>query len=140
MGSGRRWYLATGGGDGEGEGEGKGEEEGVQSDGEGSDKEDQEEEEGQSLGLEMFTRHHAIAPVSVPDNFPVVPVLPISRNPLFPRFVKMLEVSLAAYPRERVCTLCVLRQIYNKELIKLIKQKVKLQQPYAGAFLKMDDR
>lgn len=31
-------------------------------------------------------------------------------------------------------------QIYDKDLMKLIRQKVKLMQPYAGAFLKKDDR
>lgn len=37
-------------------------------------------------------QQHAIAPVSIPDIFPEVPVLPVSRNPLFPKFVKLLEV------------------------------------------------
>ena len=51
-------------------------------------------EDGESLDLEMLplARHHDIAPVNIPDHFPEVPVIPISRNPLFPRFVKMLEV------------------------------------------------
>lgn len=30
-------------------------------------------------------------------------------------------------------------QVYDEELIKLIRQKVKLMQPYAGAFLKKED-
>ena len=34
----------------------------------------------------------AIAPVMVPDVFPRVPLLCVHRNPVFPRFVKMLEV------------------------------------------------
>lgn len=52
------------------------------------------ESEG-SLGIEILPAsvQHAIAPVSIPDNFPEVPVLAITRNPIFPRFVKMLEVS-----------------------------------------------
>lgn len=55
-----------------------------------------EEEEGGALGIELLppNQMHAIAPVSIPDNFPEVPVLAISRNPIFPRFVKILEVSL----------------------------------------------
>lgn len=35
----------------------------------------------------------ALTPISIPDVFPKVPVIAISRNPLFPRFVKMIEVS-----------------------------------------------
>ena len=33
-----------------------------------------------------------IAEITVPADFPDVPVVAVSRNPLFPRFVKMLEV------------------------------------------------
>ena len=96
----KRHYAASNGKESDGEGEtttGE-EEEGGQSDsdGEGKDPGPQEGGEGELGGLEMLpvARHHAIAPVNIPDNFPEVPILPISRNPLFPRFVKMLEVSL----------------------------------------------
>lgn len=34
----------------------------------------------------------ALAPVMVPEVFPRVPLLCVHRNPVFPRFVKMLEV------------------------------------------------
>ena len=34
----------------------------------------------------------ALAPVMVPEVFPKVPLLCVHRNPVFPRFVKMLEV------------------------------------------------
>ena len=34
----------------------------------------------------------ALAPVMVPEVFPRVPLLCVQRNPVFPRFVKMLEV------------------------------------------------
>lgn len=34
----------------------------------------------------------ALAPVMVPEVFPNVPLLCVHRNPVFPRFVKMLEV------------------------------------------------
>ena len=34
----------------------------------------------------------ALAQVIVPDVFPEVPLLPVHRNPVFPRFVKMMEV------------------------------------------------
>ncbi len=85
---GLRFFSAASGEGGE-EGEKEGEREG-ESDGEGG------------TGLEALipaaARQHAIAPVSVPENFPEVPVLPVSRNPIFPRFVRMLEVRLWAYP------------------------------------------
>ena len=56
--------------------------------------EGQESAEGDgSLGLiSPIVKQYALAPMSVPDRFPEVPVLPISRHPIFPRFVKMLEV------------------------------------------------
>lgn len=45
-----------------------------------------EEEEDANLG--------ALAPITIPDVLPEIPVLAVSRNPLFPRFVKMVEVSI----------------------------------------------
>lgn len=36
----------------------------------------------------------ALTPMAVPEIFPKVPVIAISRNPVFPRFVKMIEVSV----------------------------------------------
>ena len=58
--------------------------------------EGQESAEGDgSLGLiTPIVKQYALAPVSIPERFPEVPVLPISRHPIFPRFVKMLEVCL----------------------------------------------
>lgn len=35
----------------------------------------------------------ALAPLQIPDFLPRVPVIAISRNPLFPLFIKMLEVG-----------------------------------------------
>lgn len=55
---------------------------------------EQESEDGEG-SLELLTpvvKQYALAPMSIPDRFPEVPVLPISRHPIFPRFVKMLEV------------------------------------------------
>lgn len=37
----------------------------------------------------------AIATLSVPDFLPNIPAIAINRNPVFPRFVKMLEVSIS---------------------------------------------
>lgn len=37
---------------------------------------------------------NALTPLVVPEIFPRVPVIAINRNPVFPRFVKMIEVSI----------------------------------------------
>ena len=76
---------------------------------------DEQESDGQSDGddslglLAPIVKQYAIAPVSIPDRFPEVPVLPISRNPIFPRFVKMLEVSLHAEVliQDLLCCTCM---------------------------------
>uniref|UniRef100_A0A8C5SWK5 Uncharacterized protein n=1 Tax=Laticauda laticaudata TaxID=8630 RepID=A0A8C5SWK5_LATLA len=34
----------------------------------------------------------ALAPLTVPEHVPYVPLIPISRNPVFPRFIKIIEV------------------------------------------------
>ncbi|XP_074650572.1 lon protease homolog, mitochondrial-like isoform X2 [Tubulanus polymorphus] len=62
----------------------------------------------------------ALATMTVPDIFPVVPVIAISRNPVFPRFIKIIEVS-------------------DPGLMDILRRKVGLNQPYAGVFLKKDD-
>lgn len=54
---------------------------------------EEEEKEHDGLDLEFLPKSHAIMPITVPECFPNVPILTLSRNPLFPRFVKMLEVS-----------------------------------------------
>ena len=89
-----RYLSEVGEGDGEGEGEeGEGDEKSVES---GAESGGEEHEDEMSLEA-IVPKQHAIAPVSVPDNFPEVPILAISRNPIFPRFVKMLEVSTFFY-------------------------------------------
>lgn len=40
----------------------------------------------------MNPEYGALAPVMVPEVYPRVPLLCVHRNPVFPRFVKMLEV------------------------------------------------
>ncbi|XP_064475268.1 lon protease homolog, mitochondrial-like isoform X2 [Ornithodoros turicata] len=62
----------------------------------------------------------AVAPVTVPDHWPQLPVIAISRNPVFPRFIKMIEIS-------------------NPPLMDLLRRKVRLNQPYAAVFLKKED-
>jgi hypothetical protein len=61
-----------------------------------------------------------LMPVEVPENYPIVPLIPVSRHPLFPKFIKMLEIT-------------------NKDLVELIRRKVKLNQPYAGIFLRKEN-
>ena len=34
----------------------------------------------------------ALAQIAVPENYPTVPILPLYRNPVFPKFVKLVEV------------------------------------------------
>ena len=46
-------------------------------------------------------------PFQVPDVFPQVPVIAVSRNPVFPKFIKLVEVS-------------------DPSLVSLIRRKVKL--------------
>ena len=112
----RRHYAASNGKESDGEGESEGgqgeEKEGEQTDSDGEGSDSTAEGEGELGGLEMLpvARHHAIAPVNIPDNFPEVPILPISRNPLFPRFVKMLEVSQSDEMSQSDETLCVLSE------------------------------
>ncbi|KAM3618968.1 uncharacterized protein V6R79_001141 [Siganus canaliculatus] len=62
----------------------------------------------------------ALTPMMVPEVFPNVPLIAVSRNPVFPRFIKIIEIK-------------------NKALMELLRRKVRLAQPYAGVFLKRDD-
>lgn len=57
------------------------------------------------------------ATVAVPEVWPHVPVLAINKNIVFPRFIKLIELT-------------------NPQLIELVRRKVKLNQPYCGIFLK----
>ena len=92
---GMRSYVTTTSGEGgdsgddseAGEGEQKIDEEGYESD------TDSDSEGTMTLELVSPPKQHAIAPLTIPVNFPEIPVLPVSRNPLFPKFVKMLEVG-----------------------------------------------
>ncbi|XP_037530667.1 lon protease homolog, mitochondrial [Nematolebias whitei] len=74
------------------------------------------DEEGPYNGAQMT----ALTPMMVPEVFPNVPLIAVSRNPVFPRFIKIIEVK-------------------NKVLMDLLRRKVRLTQPYAGVFMKKDD-
>uniref|UniRef100_A0A8C2Q3C2 Lon protease homolog, mitochondrial n=1 Tax=Cyprinus carpio TaxID=7962 RepID=A0A8C2Q3C2_CYPCA len=62
----------------------------------------------------------ALTTMLVPEVFPNVPLIAVNRNPVFPRFIKIIEVK-------------------DKRLVDLLRGKVRLAQPYAGVFLKKDD-
>lgn len=63
---------------------------------------------------------NALSAITVPEVWPVVPVIAVNRNPVFPQFIKVLEIS-------------------NPELIEIIRKNVRLNQPYAGVFLKREE-
>lgn len=59
------------------------------------------------------------ATVVVPEVWPHLPVIAISGNPVFPRFMKIVEVS-------------------DPVIMKILRRKLELRQPYAGLFVKRD--
>lgn len=68
-----------------------------------------------------ITQTHSLpATVVVPEVWPIVPLVAISRNPVFPRFIKLIEIS-------------------DPSLMDVIRRKVKLNQPYCGVFLKKSE-
>ncbi|XP_071455183.1 lon protease homolog, mitochondrial isoform X2 [Hetaerina americana] len=81
---------------------------------------DESESSDSTVEVEDQTPHTLPATVIVPEVWPNVPLIAVNRNPVFPRFIKMIEIT-------------------NPDLIALIRRKVKLNQPYAGVFLKKDD-
>ena len=54
----------------------------------------------------------------VPDTWPTVPVIAVNKHPVFPKFVKIVEVS-------------------DPKLMAILRRKVRLNQPYAGVFVKV---
>ncbi|KAM9357985.1 lon protease homolog, mitochondrial-like [Symphorus nematophorus] len=80
-----------------------------------------EESGGDGGGPYSGPQMTALTPMMVPEVFPNVPLIAVSRNPVFPRFIKIIEVK-------------------NKALMELLRRKVRLAQPYAGVFLKRDDK
>ncbi len=57
---------------------------------------------------------------TVPDYWPVVPVLAVNKHPVFPKFIKIVEVT-------------------DDKLMAILRRKVRLNQPYVGVFVKKDD-
>ena len=76
--------------------------------------------------------------VTVPEEWPIVPIVAVNRwelhpgttnywkyviyfrHPVFPKFIKIVEIN-------------------DTKLIEIIRRKVKLNQPYAGIFVKKSD-
>ena len=57
---------------------------------------------------------------TVPDIWPIVPVIALNKHPVFPKFIKIVEVS-------------------DPKLMTILRRKIKLNKPYAGVFTKRDD-
>jgi Lon-like ATP-dependent protease len=76
----------------------------------------------EELQQEKPETHQTVLPatITVPDTWPQMPVIAISRNPVFPRFIKIIELT-------------------ERRLVELIRKKVRLGQPYVGVFLKRDE-
>ncbi len=60
------------------------------------------------------------ATVTIPEVWPQMPLVAISRNPVFPRFIKIIELT-------------------EPRIVDLVRKKVRLGQPYVGVFLKKDE-
>ncbi|KAK6012872.1 hypothetical protein OSTOST_21948 [Ostertagia ostertagi] len=59
--------------------------------------------------------------INIPDVFPIVPVIAINRYPLFPGFIKKVDI------------------VKDDALKQVIRNRVALKQPYVGVFVKQDD-
>ncbi|KAI5696416.1 hypothetical protein M8J75_012744 [Diaphorina citri] len=70
---------------------------------------------------DISTKSNAIAAVAVPPVWPHLPLIAVSKIPLFPKFIKIVD-------------------IFDQPLIDLIKRKVNLNQPYAGVFLRKENK
>ena len=58
--------------------------------------------------------------VTVPDVWPVLPIIAVNRHPVFPKFIKIIEIN-------------------DHNLMEIVRRKVRLNQPYCGIFVKKDD-
>ncbi|VDM62339.1 unnamed protein product [Angiostrongylus costaricensis] len=71
--------------------------------------------------------------INIPDVFPIVPVLAINRYPLFPGFIKKVDVSLKFLFAHNLVI------VKDDSLKHVIRNRVALKQPYVGVFVKEDD-
>lgn len=61
-----------------------------------------------------------VATQQIPENWPIVPIIAINKHPVFPKFIKIIEVT-------------------DKNLVEILREKVRLSHPYAGVFVKKDN-
>ena len=63
----------------------------------GDDPEDEgelvEEKDNRMSGQPRPSFTMALSPITIPEHLPVLPLIPIRGNPLFPNFIKMIEVG-----------------------------------------------
>jgi len=57
---------------------------------------------------------------TIPDVWPILPIIAVNRHPVFPKFIKIIEVS-------------------DPNLVRILRRRVKLNQPYCGVFVKKND-
>lgn len=60
----------------------------------------------------------ALTPMTIPDVFPHLPLIAVTRNPVFPRFIKIIEVmrSTALPPFPHLCKHRVSRKFFRHEV------------------------
>jgi hypothetical protein len=63
----------------------------------------------------------APSPQTIPEVFPDVPLIAVNRYPLFPGFIKKVDI------------------VNDKKLQEIIRRRVAMRQPYVGVFVKKDD-
>ncbi|GMR55667.1 hypothetical protein PMAYCL1PPCAC_25862, partial [Pristionchus mayeri] len=68
-----------------------------------------------------FTEAGSLSTITVPDSYPVVPIIPIFRYPLFPTFIKRVDIT------------------NNEGLKEALRRQMEERQPYAGIFVRKDD-
>ncbi|KAF1770081.1 hypothetical protein GCK72_001899 [Caenorhabditis remanei] len=71
--------------------------------------------------LELYKDLGGMSAIQVPADMPNVPILAINRYPLFPGFIKKVDI------------------VKDDNLKALIRRQLSLKQPYAGVFVKRDD-
>uniref|UniRef100_A0A183VAQ1 Lon N-terminal domain-containing protein n=1 Tax=Toxocara canis TaxID=6265 RepID=A0A183VAQ1_TOXCA len=70
---------------------------------------------------DILSSSGSMSTITVPENWPIVPIVAINRYPLFPGFIKKVDV------------------VKDEPLKELLRRKVKMRQPYVGVFVKKDD-
>ena len=69
--------------------------------GEGGGSEDGSPVPDVTVGGDLPPSMVALSPMTVPEVWPRVPVIAVRRHPLFPRFIKMIEVFISSIKMER---------------------------------------